>query len=248
MYKAILIDDEEHCTSVLQSMLQRYCPQVEVVATAANAAQGLQEIGRHQPHVVFADIQMPGQSGIDMLASIPSITFQVVFTTAYDQYAIRAIKLQALDYLLKPTDRKELVAAVAKLDTGNHNASLQTQQVLGVSQAIKSNASGIMAIATTSGIEFVKTTEIIVMEADNCYTIIHTVGGKKLVASKTLQYFEDMLADDGHFFRAHKTYLVNLEYIKSYHRGDGGEILLTNGKSILLSKHRKQEFLGLFLR
>lgn len=248
MYKAILIDDEEHCTSVLQSMLQRYCPQVDVVATAANASQGLQEIGRHQPHVVFADIQMPGQSGIDMLASIPSITFQVVFTTAYDQYAIRAIKLQALDYLLKPIDRKELVAAVAKLDTGSHNANLQTQQVWGASQAIKSNASGIMAIATTNGIEFVKTTEIIVMEADNCYTIIHTAGGKKMVVSKTLQYFEDMLADDGHFFRAHKTYLVNLQYIKSYHRGDGGEILLTDGKSILLSKHRKQEFLGLFLR
>jgi two-component system LytT family response regulator len=239
---AIIIDDEKHCIKTLTHLLEKHCPTVEILATADNAKDGRQLLESLQPQLVFLDVQMPYLSGIDMLNQMTEIKSKVIFTTAYDSFAIKAIKLNALDYLLKPIDKEELIAAVEKYKLLPQVTVVA--QVAGASITLKNKIPDTLAITASHGLEFIKISEIVLLEADNSYTHIFTLSGEKRTVSKTLLYFEDLLHD--YFFRCHKSFIINLHQIKSYIKGDAGEILMSNKKLVALSRGKKDAFLSLF--
>lgn len=246
MIKAAIIDDEFHGINALQHLIKKYCPEVEIVFTTQQSTDAPALIERHKPGLVFLDIEMPLKNGIELLKEFSSLPFKVVFTTAYDQYAIQAIRLNALDYLLKPVDRQELRAAVDKylqnelLTTPVQVAELQRMQHEKVLDTI--------ALSTSQGLTFVKLADIMLLEAVSCYTSIFLEDGTKHLVSKTLALFEEALEGQPGFFRAHKSYMVNLKFIKKYIKGEGGEIVMQNDQAIALSRNKKQEFLALFTK
>lgn len=242
--KAVIIDDEQHCITTLQWNLKEYCKDIEVVATAENGADGIFLINHHKPELVFLDIEMPIMNGIDMLKEIKNINFDVVFVTAYDHYAVKAIRLNALDYLLKPVDKDELIIAVARV---RNKQSITTHKQLDAMDEIrKQKLPDRIALSTLAGLQFVMLDEIMRIEGEGnyCHFIMNTK--KKIMISKKLGDAEAILADHQLFFRAHKSHIINLKYVERYIRGDGGEIIMNDGASITLSRNRKDEFLERF--
>ncbi len=241
--KVIIIDDEKHCIDILSKLIRQLSPDMEIVATGMNGKEGLDLIIQHQPDAVFLDVQMPVMGGIEMLEHCANLNFKLVFTTAYNEYAIKAIKLNAIDYLLKPIDKTELKACIEKLERETEN--LQPQQVTQLKKATSSEIQETIALSTQKGLIFINASDIILLEADSSYTNVYLADGDKLLISKTMLHFEEIL-DEKKFFRPHKSYLINLKCIKQYIRGDGGEIIMKNGMSIPLSRTKKDEFLSLF--
>jgi len=246
MIKAAIIDDEYHGINALQHLIHKYCPEVEVVFTTQHSLDAPALFEQHKPALVFLDIEMPLQNGIELLQQFSTLPFKVIFTTAYDQYAIQAIRLNALDYLLKPVDRQELRAAVDKYLQNE----LQTTplQVAELQRMQHEKVLDTIALSTGQGLTFVKLADIMLLEAISCYTSIIMKDGTKHLVSKTLALFEEALDGQPGFFRAHKSYMVNLKFIKQYLKGEGGEIILQNDQSIALSRNKKQEFLALFTK
>ena len=247
MLDAILIDDELNGRIALRQKLQDYCPTVRVVAEAENGREGLELIHKHQPQLVFLDIEMPVMDGFTMLANISSKKFHLVFTTAYDQYAIKAIKYAAFDYLLKPIDIDELIATLQRL--GNEPAPDVTEKKL---ETLEQNLLtrpflNKIAVPTTEGLLFFDISHILRLEAQSNYTMIYFDDQSKLLASRTLKEFEDILPSDT-FFRIHNSHILNLHFIKKYIRGDGGQVEMTNGDFVLVSRRKKDEFLKLIGR
>jgi two-component system LytT family response regulator len=187
---------------------------------------------------------MPRLNGLEFLSQFNEIPFKVVFTTAYDQYAIKAIRMNALDYLLKPVNKKELIEAIEKFKTEKNRTS--KEQVSHLHLFKENKITDTIALSTSQGLLFVKINEIMYLEADDCYTYVTMKDGKKHLVSKTLGNFDEILVDEKTFFRAHKSFLINLSYLKQYIRGEGGEIIMTDNKSIALSRNKKEEFLKLF--
>lgn len=242
--KAAIIDDEPHCIKTLSYLLQREFPQVETVFTCTESAGAKAQVEQYAPDVVFLDIEMPGMDGLQLLAQFDVIPFQVVFTTAYDQYAIRAIRLNALDYLLKPVTREDLQRAVERSMQATENTS--REKVLQLHLFAQRKIPATIALSSNQGLNFIKLEDIVYLEGDDCYTHVVLRGETKFVVSKTLSVFEDLLGGEGPFFRAHKSYIINLQFIRQYIRGDGGEVIMQDGKRITLSRNKKEEFLGLF--
>jgi two-component system, LytTR family, response regulator len=244
MIKVIIIDDEQHCIITLQHLLSKI-PNVEIVATTQDSTKAKELIEKHQPNIIFIDIEMPALNGFDVINQFSNINFKIIFTTAYDHYAIKAIRLNALDYLLKPIDIVELNSALDKYSNNEMQSSnLQVQQAQKFAQQ---KVMDTLAVGSSDGLSFIKINDIIYLEANNSYTYIYTNDGQKNVVSKTLAVFEELL-DLQQFFRAHKSYIINLKSIKKYIRGDGGEIIMNNGTSISLSRTQKQPFLDLFTK
>lgn len=245
MIKTLIIDDEKHCIDNLQWQLKQYCPEAEVIATCTNAEEGLNEIYRQQPQLVFLDVEMPGMTGFEMLEKIKDVNFDIVFTTAFDQYAIRAIKFGALDYLVKPVDKDELRAAVDKVIKHTHSESLKQLTAL-LTHIRKSNDLSFQKIAlpTMHGYELIPLNNIMYCESKNNYTDVRLNNGQHLVISRTLKEIEELL-DMHPFFRVHNSYLVNLQYAIRYIKGDGGALVLNNEISIPVSRSKKEELLKL---
>lgn len=223
--KAIIVDDEKHCRESLQALLQRHCPQVEIVASCADAMTAIGAIGQYKPDVVFLDIEMPRMNAFDLLARIPDIDFEIVFTTAYDQYAIRAIKCSALDYLLKPVDVAELKQAIEKLEHRPRYriGKEQLQQMINnFSSTVQQDFK--LIIATLDGNYFLQTDEIMYCAGNDNYTHFYLTKARKLVSARTLKEYEELLAAQG-FLRIHKSYLVNLKYAVKYSRANATLIL-----------------------
>ncbi len=243
--KVIIIDDEKHCIITLQHLLNKL-PQVEIVATSQDSTQAKNLITTYHPDIVFLDIEMPQLNGFDVLQQLDNINFKVVFTTAYDQYALKALRLNAFDYLLKPMNAKDIEEVIAKYT----NAEIVTtkDQVSNLHLFADGKLQDTIALSTQQGLLFVKIEEMIYLEASSCYTQIVMRDGNKHLASKTLALFEEVLQDNSIFFRAHKSYIINLKYIKQYIRGEGGEIIMQDDASISLSRNKKQEFLNLFMK
>lgn len=241
MLTAIIIDDEQKGRTALKQKLQDYCPQVTILGEAADGAEGLLLIRKWEPNLVFLDIEMPRMNGFEMLNQLRDKQFQLIFTTAYDQYAIKAIKYAAFDYLLKPVDIEELRAAVSRAmqETPVHfdkKIATLTQNLQGT------NALNKIAIPTMDGLLFFNLGDIIRLEASSNYTSLHFADHSNLIASKTLKDFEELLPRDL-FFRTHHSHIVNLHYIKRYIKGDGGQIELQNGHLVDISRRKKDEFL-----
>jgi two-component system, LytTR family, response regulator len=242
MITAIIIDDESKGRLALREKLQSYCPEVEIIAEAGDGKEGLDMINKNQPQLVFLDIQMPNMNGFEMLNEIPEKKFHVIFTTAYDQYAIKAIKYAAFDYLLKPVDIEELKAAVLKIAREKNNQTQKQAQLLQQNIQHPKRLLHKLAISTLDGLHFYDINDIVHLEANSNYTAIYLGNGTKITASKTLKEFEEFLPEDI-FFRTHHSHLINLNYIKRYIKGDGGQIELQNGNYVEVSRRRKDEFL-----
>jgi two-component system LytT family response regulator len=246
--RAILIDDEGHCTRTLKWELEQHCPEVDVVAICHSGEEGLRAIGEKNPDLIFLDIEMPGMNGFEMLEKLGSGSFQVIFCTAYDQYAIRALKLSATDYLLKPVDSNDLQAAVEKVSARAAKA-ITPEQISELITAMRQPGRELrkIALSASDGLEFVDTDSIMYCESQSNYTNIVLEGGRKVLLSKTLKEIDELLSGLG-FFRAHKSYLINLRHVTKYVRGEGGYVVMRNGAAITIARSRKDEFLGLFNR
>ena len=245
MIKAILIDDEKHCRETLSIQLEKYCPEVQLLAQCSSAAQGLLAITQHQPDVVFLDVEMPQMNGFEMLQQLSTIPFEVIFTTGYDAYAIKAIRFSALDYLLKPIDKDELKKAVAKLNQKKDHNLTEQFDILLEKLGTKPVPLQKIALPTFEGFELVSIDTILHCEADSNYTHIVLRQGKKVLVSRTLKEIEELL--EGHaFLRVHHSYLVNLNEIVRYVRGEGGYVVMSDNIAITVSRSRKDALLKVF--
>lgn len=246
MIKTVLIDDEPNNINTLQQLLLRYCPIVEIAGTADSAKTGGELIAATQPDLVFLDIEMPYGNAFDLLNSVSPITFEIVFVTAFDNYAINAIKYSALDYLLKPVNIKDLQAAVqkaaSKLDTKNIHKRIDT---LFYNIYTPKNSFQRLALPTLDGLVFVNTEDCIRLEAKSNYTVIHFKNGSTVTISKTLKEFEEILSKE-QFSRIHHSHIINHFFVKKYHRGRGGYIEMQDGTTIEVSIRKRDEFLAKF--
>lgn len=237
--KTILIDDELQGRNALKTKLKMHCPRVEIIGEAENGAQGIELINKLKPDLLFLDIEMPVMTGFEMLNTIQDRSFQVIFTTAYDHYAIKAIRYAAFDYLLKPIDAEELIQCTQKLEKIKYPINEDRLQLL-------QNKFSKIALATSEGLIFSTVEDILYLEADSNYTIFHFKDKSKQIVSKTLKDFEELLPGDT-FFRSHHSFLINLQHIKKYLKNES-QIELTNGSMVDLSRRKKEEFLKIFVQ
>lgn len=247
MIKAVIIDDEQHSIETLKWKLENYCPDVEVQAAFDSPAEGVVYLKQNSPDLLFLDIEMPMLNGFDVLEELGrDISFDIIFTTAYDNFGIQAVKFSALDYLLKPVQNKELKEAIDKhLKKAKQKIPPEQIDVLLTNvHAEKKGKVGKIALASKESIEFVNAPEIICCEANSNYTNVYMTDGRRRVISKTLKEFEDMLSPH-QFFRTHNSFLVNLARVKEFIRGDGGYLVMENKMKIPVSKTRKEELLDL---
>ncbi|MFT3700743.1 MAG: LytTR family DNA-binding domain-containing protein [Agriterribacter sp.] len=239
--RAIIIDDERNNISNLQRIINEHCPAIKIVATADNAAAGKQLILSHQPDLLFLDIQMPDQNGFELLQSIPHPDFEIIFVTAFDKYGIQAIRFSALDYLLKPVVIADLTAAVerAALKIQEKKKNKQLDNLLNFLQQKNEINNHKIALPSAKETRFVRPSEIVYCEAKNNYTIFYLSGGEKLIISKPLFEYEELLADYG-FIRCHNSFLINTFFVKSITKENGGGVLLETGIELPVSKQRKE--------
>lgn len=238
--KALLVDDEQPNIDNLKILLTKHCPQVKIVATAMNIQAALEAIAEYQPKVIFLDVEMPGHNGFEILEAIGEHRdFEVIFVTAFHQYAIDAIRFSALDYLLKPIRIGELVKAVEKLSQKQAESQKQERMENMIANLKRDHQAKKIAITSTERIDFVQLSDIIYCQSDNNYTSIYLKGGKKIVASQTLKSYERLLRDFD-FFRVHQSYLINVKYISSILRKEGGYVLMNNGESLPISRMKKE--------
>ena len=242
MIKAVIVDDEPHCCQTLVTLLTRYCPTVEVVGIYHSGRTALPAIKATPPQILFLDIEMPQMNGFELLQQLPEINFELLFTTSYDQYAIKAIRFSALDYLLKPIDREELQKAVQKV--AQRLAHPVSQQIEILLKKIHQPATAInkIALPTMEGLQMVSLDSIISCASDGNYTVFFLKHNKKVIASRILKEIEEML-EDYTFSRVHNSYIVNINEIEKYIKGEGGYLIMSDGSSIDVSRSRKAALL-----
>ena len=247
MIKAVIIDDETDSIDTLKWKLDNYCSDVEVVASFDNPAEGVNYLKTTAPDLLFLDIEMPMLTGFDVLEELGrDISFDIIFTTAYDNFGIQAVKFSALDYLLKPVQNKELKEAIEKhlKKSGQKILTEQIDSLLDNVRENKKGKRGKIALASKESIEFVDPRDIISCEANSNYTNVYLCEGKKRVISKTLKEFEEMLIPFD-FYRAHNSHLINLNHVREFIRGDGGYIVMENKMKVPVSKNKREELLEL---
>ena len=245
MLKAIIIDDEPDCVKLLALQLKMYCPQVEVVAGCTASDDGLFKIKELLPDIVFLDIEMPVMNGFQLLEKLTDIHFSLVFVTAYDQFAVKAFRFSALDYLLKPIDGKDLKVAVQKAEQRHwpdrQQLSMLKQQVHGSEKNFPER----IALPYQNGVTFAEIKSILYCESENNYTRFHTVDGQQYMVAKTLGDIQEVL-EERNFLRVHRQYLVNLDHIKKYVRGEGNYLILSNGSNIPVARNQKERLIERF--
>lgn len=245
--KAVILDDEINSIETLSWKLENYCPGVEVVATFDDPVKAIEYLKKNPPELLFLDIEMPMLNGFDVLEELgESISFEVIFITAYDQFGIQAVRSSALDYLLKPVQNKELQNAIDRYKKRNSDASA-SGQISGLLQNVEAMRSGKqpkIALATKESIEFVAPDEIILCSSDSNYTMIHLNDGRKKLLSKTLKDVEEMLTPF-QFYRPHHSHLINLNMVREIIRGDGGYLIMKNKMQVPISKSRRDQLMKL---
>ena len=242
--KAIIIDDEQHAIDLLLWQLREYCPAVQVVAKARSASAGVAAIRHHEPELVLLDVDMPNGDGFHLLDQLQPVNFDIIFTTAYSQYALKAFRYAALDYLLKPIDGKELAEAVNRCTARLQHQELNSQISVLLQQWRHPNAlPDKVSFATQEAIHFVDPHTIQYCESKSNYTILVFVNNDKLVVSRTLRDVEELLVPYG-FLRIHHSFLVNLKMVSKYHKADGGAIVLAQGVHLPVSRQRRDEVMA----
>src|SRR6185437_12559519 len=242
--KAILIDDELPSLQNLQQKLGEFCPDIMVIATAQKPEEAIRLIEQNQPDVIFLDIEMPRMNGFKMLEEINEKDFDIVFTTAYNLYAIDAVRISAFDYLVKPVAVKDLQNCVARLFKDQLRQTPEKLDVLRQNLSDSRSQSDKITISTNEGIEFIEIKEIMRIESSSNYSKIFFKDGRSLLVTKLLKDFEEILLPY-RFYRIHNSHLINLSYIKKYVRGDGGQVVMQNDEIIDVARRKKEEFLRL---
>ncbi|WP_245593028.1 LytR/AlgR family response regulator transcription factor [Crocinitomix catalasitica] len=246
--KAIIIEDEKISREILRNYLKTYCPSVDLMGEANNIDEGGNLIQQHQPDVIFLDIEMPYGNGFDLLARFDDIDFEVIFITAFSDYAIRAINLSAAYYILKPIDIDELVFAVEKIAKKlNSPQTFSPSSVLQANIKSLSNKDQRIVLPQMDGFEVVQIKDIIRLEAADNYSIFYMADGKKYTLSKTLKYYEDLLVEFG-FLRSHKSHLINLAQVAKYKKGKMGQVIFSDDSTALVSPNAKKELMAYFAK
>ncbi|MCX6328632.1 MAG: LytTR family DNA-binding domain-containing protein [Bacteroidia bacterium] len=241
--KTIIVDDEPNAVDFISSIIGEYCPDLEVVGKAYNVSEGIQKIQETKPDLVFLDVEMPNGTGFDLLAHFPEKDFDVVFITAFNHYAIKAIKFSAVDYILKPINITEFIEAVKSVIRKRSTSNIHSNEGFkALMENLKSAYPSRLAIPTADGMEYLNPKEIIRIEADRSYSWFYLTGNRKILVSRHLKEFQDLLGDR-YFFRSHNSFLINLKYVKKYVRKEGGYIEMQDGAQIPISRNRKDLFL-----
>jgi len=238
-YKAVIVDDEERSRQTLNGLIQRYCPEVTVIAEAASVGEAKKILSAHSPDLVFLDIQLPDGTGCDLLEQLPNRNFDVIFTTAHDEYSLKAFHYAALHYLLKPISYVQLREAIARMKppvAGEHDERYRVMH-----EQLREERKSIV-LTSLEGFSVAQIDDIVRCEADSNYTRIYFGKQKPFIASRNLSYFEDLLSDAG-FVRVHNKHLVNVKHVRHYHRGRGGYVEMSEGSQVEVSVRKKEEFL-----
>lgn len=241
MIKAVIIDDEKNSRLALYKLIETYAKDVKVMAEAASLHEGLEAIKNNKPDLVFLDLEMPDHNGLELFEELDKIDFEVIITTGHQEYAVKAVRTAALDYLLKPIDVEELEKAIERV-FAKRKQKRENKNFDIFIKNFKNTSEQQIALASSEGLTFLKVNEIIYCKGDGAYTYFYINDGSKITVSKNLKEFEDLLGDKG-FFRIHKSYLINLSHMKKYVRGDGGYVVLSNGDNADVSKRKKESFL-----
>jgi two-component system, LytTR family, response regulator len=242
--KAILIDDELNSLQNLQFKIQEYCPSVKVVAQTQNPEEAIRLVQLNKPDVIFLDIEMPRMSGFKMLEQFSEIDFEVIFITAYNHYAIHAIRISAFDYLVKPVSIEDLQQTVDRLGNFSIKKTRERAEMLKKNLANPKSQEEQIAIPTNDGLEFIQIKQIVRIESSSNYSKIILQNGRHMLVTRQLKDFEELL-QDFRFYRIHHSHLINLNFIAKYVRGDGGQITMHNGDIIDVSRRKKEVFLKL---
>lgn len=238
--KAVIIEDEERSRIVLQNLLETYCPEVEVVGTADSVTSGAKIVRDLQPDVLFLDVQITGGTGFDVLEKVNDLNLSVIFTTAYDHYALKAFKFSAIDYLLKPIDIEELKSAVKKVSVSSEREEDQYKIQNLLSNLKNPGEDPVLLVSTMEAVEFVRIREIIRCEAQGAYTQLILKDTKPVMVSKVIKEFEFLLQDYG-FYRVHQSHLINLKEVRKYVKSEN-YLLMRDGAKIQLARSRKDDF------
>ncbi|MBK6835890.1 MAG: response regulator transcription factor [Bacteroidetes bacterium] len=244
MIKAIIIDDEERARILLKGMIKEFVEEVEVLAECPDLPTGIKAIKKYAPDIVFLDIEMPGHSGLELLDFFNEneVNFDIIFVTAYNQYAIKAFKLSAIDYLLKPIEIDELQESIKRYKSKQKKQQIDYQVLR---ENFNSPMNEKIAIPVGNAIKFIELKNIIYLKADSSYSELYFEDGTKLVVSRTLKNFEEVLTSENGFLRCHKSYLVNINSIVEYVKSDGGYVVLKNGANLTISPEKTSELLDM---
>lgn len=221
MIKAIIIDDEEMARTLLNGMIEEYVPEMQVLELCNDLPTGVKAIQKHKPDIVFLDIEMPGHSGLELLDFFNpnEHTFSIIFVTAYQQYAIQAFKLSAIDYLLKPIEAEDLIRAVRL-----HNSQEEKKKLAALKYNLSSRQNKKIGLSTISSIIFIELMDILFFHAEGSYTKVFLKDGRHVLASKGLKHFENTLLNNPDFFRCHKSFIVNIQHVTEYVKSEGGHL------------------------
>ncbi len=241
MLKAIIVDDEPYCCETITTLLEDN-RDVEIAAVCHSAADALISIKKYSPDIVFLDVEMPKMNGFEMLEQLPAVNFEIIFTTSYDQYALKAIRFSAIDYLLKPIDSDELQKAIQKVIQRTQKPIAQQLEILMQKIHQPSTPINKIAMPTMEGLQMIPVDSIISGESDSNYTILLLKGNKKIVVSRTLKEIEELLEEHS-FVRVHRCYLANMNEVEKYVKGDGGYLVMSDGTSIDVARNKKEVLL-----
>ena len=239
--KSIIVDDEPYCCEALATLLEDIS-EVDLKAVCNSAAEALDAIQKYTPGLVFLDVEMPMMNGFEMLEQLPEVNFEIIFTTSYDQYALKAIRFSAIDYLLKPVDEEELRAAVKKVVHRSQKPMAQQLEILMQKLHQPSTPISRIAMPTMEGLQMIAVNSITSCESDSNYTILHLKHSKKLVVSRTLKEIEELLEDHS-FVRVHRCYIANLNEVEKYVKGEGGYLVMSDGSTIDVARNKKEVLL-----
>jgi len=240
--RAVIADDELDCLQALQEILSRYCPQVEVIAQCAGVVELTRAVTELRPELLFLDIEMPGGNILDWLRQMHLPGIEIIFVTAHEKYAIQAIRFSALDYLLKPIEREELMQAVSNAQERIWKKEQDRRLQLLFYNLQAQHKDKKIALPSSRGMEFVRLSEILYCKADNNYTIFYLADKTKIMVSRTIGEYEDLLKDYN-FLRIHQSHIINLHFMKSYSKGEGGTVLMTDNTELEVSRRKKEVFL-----
>jgi two-component system LytT family response regulator len=247
MLRTIIIDDEAHMRQTLEKLIKQFCPQINLVATAGGVKTGVEAIRKYNPDLILLDIKMNDGTGFDLLKQLQPVDFKVIFITAYDQYAVKAFKFSAIDYLLKPVDSDELAEAVCKAENLMQKDFKTQLDTLEENMRSEDKANKKIILKTFENIYLVKVKDINYCESEGSYTAIHLLNGNKILVSTTLKDYDDLLGDSG-FYRVHKSFLINIRHINRFEKGDGGNIVLENECKVPVASRKREELMEMFGR
>lgn len=246
MIKTIIIDDEVKARDTIHHMLKAYCPEVEVIDTAGSVKEGIKVLKKKKPDLIFLDIKMGDGTGFDLLRKLDDIDFFIIFVTAFEEFAIRAIKFSALDYILKPIDPDELVNAVNKAKQKIAKESMDVKLgALYENLDVFASSNKKIVLKTTGSVHLVNLKDIIRCESEKNYTHFYTVDEEKITVSKTLKEYNDML-NEFSFYRVHQSHLINLSHVKRYEKNEGGHLVMDDDSRVPVSFRKKDDLMKLF--